>query len=317
MGSNSDSSQININRPGTYIVTASPAVGCPATRKDTIVIPLDTFPPVASIIAGIAPGFSYLQFYGGDLNASNYSTPFGGSQGLLWNWSGPNGFTSTIQNPTNSTNWGTYQLIVKEKRNGCTDTAKKTLNYWDFSVLAGNYLILKGEYSNNAINLNWDDKGQINTDYYEVEKSVNGTEFNRIGAVFNSGNPAASAGHFTFQDDNPGYGNTLYHIKAVTKAGEIYYSNIIKLTSFAPKKFYLSKSTSGSGLTFVSNTDNNYKGSLVLFNFAGKRLMTKNIQLNRGTTVIELPVNDNLRNSVIVVSLFINNQIAYSQKTIL
>jgi len=66
-GSNSDSSTININKPGTYIVSASPALGCPATRKDTVVIPIDTFPPVASIIAAIGSNYSYLQFYGGEI----------------------------------------------------------------------------------------------------------------------------------------------------------------------------------------------------------------------------------------------------------
>ena len=73
--------------------------------------------------------------YGGDLAASNYATPFGGSQGLFWDWSGPGGFTSAIQNPTNDTTWGTYQLIVTEKRNGCKDTAFKTVSILDFGVL--------------------------------------------------------------------------------------------------------------------------------------------------------------------------------------
>src|SRR5258708_3695712 len=109
-GTNTDSSQININKPGTYIVSASPAQGCPATRKDTVVIPIDTFPPEASVSVSLIGNFSYLQLYGGNTAASNYSTPFGGSQGLLWNWSGPQRFSSTIQNPrTTDTAWGTYQ----------------------------------------------------------------------------------------------------------------------------------------------------------------------------------------------------------------
>ena len=45
------------------------------------------------------------------------------------------GFTSTIQNPTNDTAWGTYQLIVTEKRNGCKDTAFKTVSFLDFGML--------------------------------------------------------------------------------------------------------------------------------------------------------------------------------------
>jgi len=138
-GSNADSSQLTITKPGTYIVSASPADGCPATRMDTVVIPIDTSRPVASVAVGMVGNFSYLQLYGGNTSASNYPTPFGGSQGLTWAWSGPNSFSSTIQNPrtVDTTNaWGTYQLIVTEKRNGCKDTARHTVHVYDFVALS-------------------------------------------------------------------------------------------------------------------------------------------------------------------------------------
>jgi hypothetical protein len=137
-GSNSDSSQLTITKPGTYIVSASPVEGCPPTRKDTVVIPIDTFRPKASIAVSLIGNFSYLQFWGGNVAASNYSTPFGGSQGLNWAWSGPNSFSSTIQNPrtVDTTNaWGKYQLVVTEKRNGCKDTATQLVTASDFTVL--------------------------------------------------------------------------------------------------------------------------------------------------------------------------------------
>jgi len=138
-GASSDSSQLNITKPGTYIVSSSPAQGCPATRKDTVVIPIDTFPPVASVVVTLVGGLTstgYLQLYGGNTTASNYATPFGGSQGLLWNWSGPHSFGSTVQNPrTVDTAWGTYQLIVTEKRNGCTAMASQNVTPALFGVL--------------------------------------------------------------------------------------------------------------------------------------------------------------------------------------
>jgi hypothetical protein len=74
-GANTDSSQININKPGTYIVSASPAEGCAATRTDTVVIPIDTFPPVATVRIGAPLVNSNLQLYGGDTAASDYPTP--------------------------------------------------------------------------------------------------------------------------------------------------------------------------------------------------------------------------------------------------
>jgi hypothetical protein len=132
-GANSDSSQLNISHTGTYIVSSSPAEGCPTTRVDTIVVPIDTFPPVASVLYGMYN--NRIQLYGGNVLASNYATPFGGSQGLDWNWTGPNGFTAAQQNTSNDTSWGTYNLTVTEKRNGCTATASADVLAKMFAVM--------------------------------------------------------------------------------------------------------------------------------------------------------------------------------------
>jgi hypothetical protein len=121
-----------VNKGGSYIVQAAVAQGCPITRKDTVTIAVDTFPPVASFfVSTTADKFHYV-LHGGNTSASDYNTPFGGSQGLLWNWSGPKGFSSSVQNPITDTANGAFQLTVTEVRNGCTAVAT---NYVSFTVL--------------------------------------------------------------------------------------------------------------------------------------------------------------------------------------
>jgi hypothetical protein len=318
-GSNSDSSQINLNKPGTYIVSSSPAVGCPATRTDTVVIPIDTFPPVASIFATVGSNFSYLQLYGGDVAASNYMTPFGGSKGLLWNWSGPNGFTSTIQNPITDTAWGTYQLIVTEKRNGCTDTATQVLSYVDFIVLATEDIRLTGTYVNKGVSLSWSDKNQVSDASYEIEKSTDGTNFASLGSIQNtlrqdSSEPAS----FLYVDNRPAYGINYYRIKSAGVNGMISYSNIIevKVGPGNQQEFRIVKNYDGTGTSLLCNVDKASSGTIVLYNISGQRLESRNIQLGQGVNMINLPVDYNLKNSVIVVALFLDNQLTFAQKTV-
>jgi hypothetical protein len=117
-----------VNKPGTYTVQTSLAQGCPVLRTDVITIVTDTFAPIASFYSTTTSNPNQFILHGGDTAASNYSTPFGNSQGLLWNWSGPGGFSSTVQNPQTTYITGTYQLIVTEKRNGCTDTVTNDFN---------------------------------------------------------------------------------------------------------------------------------------------------------------------------------------------
>lgn len=129
----SSNNMATVTKGGSYILQAAVAQGCPVTRTDTVTVTADTFPPVASFYATATADLAHFVLHGGNAGASNYSTPFGGSQGLLWTWSGPRGFSATVQTPISDPVSGSYQLIVTETRNGCTAIASNAV---DFSVLA-------------------------------------------------------------------------------------------------------------------------------------------------------------------------------------
>jgi hypothetical protein len=319
-GSNSDSSQISINKPGTYIVSASPAMGCATARKDTVTILLDTFPPVATISSGIASNFSYLQLYGGDPNASNYSTPFGGSGGLLWNWSGPGGFTSTIQNPKNDTTWGTYQLIVTEKRNGCKDTALKTLSRLIFGILDNSNLNLTGVYKNQSVQLNWFDNMDNSASHYDISRSSDGTSFTTIGTIVNAESIQLTNNNaIRFTDPNPHSGDNYYQIKSTTQNGRILYSNIVKISVAAgpEQKFYLIQGQSAAGVSLACTMDGEYSAQLVTFSITGQKLGSKTVHLFKGFNIVEAPACHQMETRVLVVALLVNNQMVFTQKALL
>ena len=120
IGSNADSTIINVEKHGTYKMISSMAIGCPAYQTHNLVVLSDSTSPVATAGIGITPAGD-VQLLGGDAILSNILTPFGGSQGLSWQWTGPNSFTSTQQNPLINIDWawGAYYLTVTELRNGC------------------------------------------------------------------------------------------------------------------------------------------------------------------------------------------------------
>jgi hypothetical protein len=314
-GSNTDSSQLSINKPGTYIISASPAEGCPTTRKDTVVIPIDTFPPVASINMSLVGSFNHFQFYGGDVNASNYATPFGGSQGLLWDWSGPKAFSSTIQNPaTADTAWGTYQLIVTEKRNGCKDTALKTVNIWDFSVLLGNELILTGNYADNANTLLWSDQNQALVEKYEIEKFI-GKEFSPIGTKYTkdrSGNSGSTLFYFT--DHDPVEGANQYRVRAITGDGHAWYSAIVSIVPAGKPSFFVTPPSPAAAMTLVAITGMASNGTIAIYSVSGQLLYKRNVRLIKGSNSFELPASGLQAGNIQVITLFINGRAAYTQK---
>ena len=311
---NSDSSQVNLNKAGTYIVSASPALGCPATRIDTVVIPLDTFPPVASVAIGITSS-PLLQMYGGDVVASNYSTPFGGSQGLLWDWSGPGGFLSAIQNPTNDTTWGTYQLIVTEKRNGCKDTAFKAVSFLDFFILAERELNLSGQYTNQSIVLNWQNIGVHGSGYYEIQKSSTITGFETIASISND---SSASLYLAFTDNNPNVNDNYYRIKYTTASGQTFYSNIIDINHNAHDRpsYYLIQGTTTGKVSLACSIDRDISGRIIMYNMAGQKLAAKNIWLHKGMNLVDLPTTNTMKHQAIVVTLITDNQLSFAQKAL-
>ena len=314
-GTNSDSSQLSITKPGSYIVAASPVVGCPPTRIDTLVVPIDTFPPVASAFVGVSG--PNIDLYGGNTAASNYMTPFGGSQGLSWNWSGPNSFSSVIQNPvTDSAGaWGTYLLTVTEKRNGCTDTASVPVSPALFVALLANGLHLQGTLSGSSIVLQWKDADQTHDLSFNIERSNGLGEFQSIGTLANPNTMAApTPGAFYFTDAQPLKGNNSYRIKAVGVNGDSYYSNTVMVGSSPLREVSLTGLTPTS-CSLVVNITGAAEAALAEYDISGQILRKKEVSLTSGANTIGLPLSN--AQKVQVIALFLNGRIAWSEKIVL
>ncbi|MBV4357267.1 hypothetical protein [Pinibacter aurantiacus] len=311
--SSTDGSQITLDKPGTYIVSGSPATGCPPTRIDTIVVPLDTFPPVASVYVGIGADLGHVQFFGGDPVASNYPTPFGGSDGLTWSWVGPNGFVSSLQNPINDTTWGNYKLVVTENRNGCIDTISQDVIRGMFTVMSNPNILLTGKYTNKAIAIKWDDKGSNYVDRYQIEKSADGISYMTVGVV----SPASGINNqFSFTDAQPAYKTNWYRIKGIQKNGTAAYSNTLKIADGADSRFYLTRNSQSQNISLTCDVETDYNCNLLICNILGQVLVNKPVHLQKGLNTLEITSSAFQKNVVGVVVLLKNNAILFSDKVV-
>lgn len=113
-----------VSQPGSYVVTVTTqSNGC--TNTATATVTGNTTPPSPTATGGtLTCAITSLT-----LN----STP---ATGVTYLWSGPNGFTSTIQNPT-ATVAGTYTVTVTNNSNNCTATATATVNLNNTPPVAG------------------------------------------------------------------------------------------------------------------------------------------------------------------------------------
>lgn len=115
---NYTSSQQNptVTIPGTYTVTVTGTNGCTGTATATVI--QNITPPGATATAN------------GEITCSNNTVGLNGGSGAAPNvtfaWTGPNNYTSSLQNPVVNTP-GVYNLTVTSNANGCTSTATVTV----------------------------------------------------------------------------------------------------------------------------------------------------------------------------------------------
>ncbi len=141
----------NANDPGTYTLTVTAPNGCSAQALAQV--EQDTIAPDAMAT-------------GGEIDCMNNSLTLMGSSttpGVTYSWTGPNGFTSTEQNPTANTG-GTYTLAVTAT-NGCTATAtalvEQNADIPDVSATGGDLdcaipvITLMGSSSTTGVTFSW------------------------------------------------------------------------------------------------------------------------------------------------------------------
>ncbi len=107
---------ITVSTPGTYTVTVTSASnGCTASATATVTG--NTTPPTANAS-------------GGTLTCATTSILLNATSNVpaaTFSWTGPNGFTANISNPSANTA-GTYTVTVTNPTNNCTSTASATVN---------------------------------------------------------------------------------------------------------------------------------------------------------------------------------------------
>ncbi|HBS87203.1 MAG: hypothetical protein A2W91_03210 [Bacteroidetes bacterium GWF2_38_335] len=88
--------------------------------------------------------------------------------------------------------------------------------------------------SENGVELNWSTYSEINNDFFEVQRSINGLDFQKIGKVSGNGN-SNSYIEYTFTDGETPAGTVYYRLKQTDYDGKYEYSEIIAATVSANK----------------------------------------------------------------------------------
>lgn len=158
--------------PGTYNVSLTANDGTITTTfTKTIIVPenfdiqVDIIPTKINNSSGII-----------------YTNVSGGTAPYTYNWTGPNGFTSTSDDIFNLSD-GIYTLTVTDF-NGCHQTVSYIMDV--ASILSSKLLSFKPYFNNNSteIIIDWEVSKEMNESLYEIERSNNNvTGFETVGCI--------------------------------------------------------------------------------------------------------------------------------------
>lgn len=86
---------------------------------------------------------------------------------------------------------------------------------------------IKAHQKGSQVQVEWSTQAEVNMKAYEVEKSTNGQRFITLGDVNAKG--SSGVNNYTWIDANPNTGNNFYRVKGIARAGETYYSKVVRV----------------------------------------------------------------------------------------
>lgn len=202
----------------------------------------------------------------------------------LWtgnNWNTPAGYGTGVVNGI-----GTVSATNLSSINNLVITANTV-------TLPIQLLSFTAKGNGQQVELSWSTAAEINNDYFTVERSADGEQFEALSKVDGSGT-SSNTQHYQYDDLSPLKGISYYRLKQTDFDGHYSYSEIRAVTlgnkpdlpaliinSVGPNPFEDRLSVSIS---------NNSAGTVLLqlIDAAGKSVFSKKEQISAGTTVIEL-----------------------------
>ena len=156
-----------------------------------------------------------------DLVGGSFNFDFNNKQVFLYVWN-----TGLPYNPTKIVN-AMYQF-----------NPQHTGIYIDPSTIPVELESFTVNINDKSVNLNWITATELNNSGFEIEKSTNNADWNKIGFVNGNGTTTEKS-YYIFVDVNPTEGKSYYRLKQIDYDGTSTYSNQISVNFGSPVNFLL------------------------------------------------------------------------------
>ncbi len=151
----------------------------------------------------------------------------------------------------------------------------------------------KGEIEDDYNFISWNTESEHNNDYFTLERSRNGIDFEMITIIAGAGNSSSSLS-YKYRDDQPFSGVTYYRLKQTDFDGEESISQIISLNRKLSEAIVsdLYPNPTNESFNFDLSTSKGGKLSIILLDNTGRIMINKSMNAVAGSNAYNVDVND-------------------------
>lgn len=164
-----------------------------------------------------------------------------------------------------------------------------TMKYIPESTLPVSLSAFQAKKNGQSVFLNWVTVSEQNNDYFDIMRSVNGEDFEKIGKVAGNGNSQTTK-NYAFTDFNPLSGTNYYFLKQFDKDGN--FQDSYKVSINLLKKSTFTVSSANGGLTVNIGTETNEKASIIIRDLGGNTIITKDVELKSGNNTFNYQLSE-------------------------
>ena len=182
--------------------------------------------------------------------------------------------------------------------------------FFPTGTLDANFAKLNGKYVAGASNLHWSVMNNTVVQYFEIQISNDGENFETIAKV-NPINPTQSTMQYSYNDANTATGRKFYRVREVMSSGVRYYSNVITLNVNSRIAF----NTKPKPNPFISNLEldihleSNSNVIINLFDQSGRVVKEQRFSGTRGDNTVTLSNLSTLAKGIYTVELKVDGQV--------
>jgi Secretion system C-terminal sorting domain len=196
----------------------------------------------------------------------------------------------------------------------------KGFNYTTPTVLPVKLLSFDAVALDKSVILNWKTSEEVNHNYFEVERSIDGNTFSKTAIVLD-GIANGTAKNYELKDDVSVLQDKAvfyYRLKQVSKDGSFTYSNIlsVRFKNVSDVVMQVSPNPFVERLTVRFNSNEKANAEIRVTSINGKTVAVKQSIINKGFNNVQLDGLASLPAGIYLASLVVNGKVIDNQKII-